>query len=300
MKPFWFAFNITDWLASKSVRMMSLAERGAYIGLLATAWGEDVPGTLPVDEDEVRRMAEMSPEQWALSGPRLLKKFPVSECGTYRYNPRLFLEGQEQKRKSELAAEAGRRSAEAKKQRKGNGTSTDVAKKSTGVEKTATERQLVTDTITSSSNEDERTAGAQADSASLLSAGPVAEKAGGARPGGKPREFLADEAPTFLTVNFSKFVDKAGYGQVDKAHYLLRIQRKAEKLLARTDEGWENYILEWLDRDKRGGQLVLPALAGPAHTLPVDNSRFGPAPRPATTGYNLAAKLEEQRNNQYL
>ncbi len=83
-----------------------------------------------------------------MSGARLLKCFPLSECGTHRYNPRLLAEGKEQRRKSELAAEAGRRSAEAKKQRTGNGKPTDVAPQPTDVEKMATESQLVKTTVT--------------------------------------------------------------------------------------------------------------------------------------------------------
>ena len=102
----------------------------------------------------------------------------------------------------------------------------------------------------------------------------------------------------FKLAGFGAFVDKAGYGHIDKGHYLLRIQRKAEKLLSRTLTGWEDYILSWLDKDKAAGCLV-PA-ERPAHVNPVDNSRFGPAERPLTTGYSIAARLEEQRTNSYL
>lgn len=111
MKAYWFAFNPSDWLSAKAVRMMSLAERGAYIGLLATAWGEDRPGTLPADEDELRRLAEMSPAEWAVSSRVLLAVFPLADCGTYRYNPRLLEEAGKREELSEKKAEAGRRSA---------------------------------------------------------------------------------------------------------------------------------------------------------------------------------------------
>lgn len=161
MKPYWFAFNPADWLTSKSVRMMSKAERGVYINLLALCWGEEVPGTLPAAEDTVRRMGEMSTAEWGESGPAILAQFPMAECGTFRYNPRLTTERIEQERKSEINAEAGRRSAEkraaekAAKQAKAtegqrtfNEKGTAVALNPTAVEKTATERQLITTTIT--------------------------------------------------------------------------------------------------------------------------------------------------------
>ena len=36
MKAYSFYFNTSDWLASPAVKMMSKAERGVYIGLLAS------------------------------------------------------------------------------------------------------------------------------------------------------------------------------------------------------------------------------------------------------------------------
>lgn len=272
MKPFWFAFNVTDWLSSKSVRLMSLAERGAYIGLLTTAWGEEVPGTLPVDTDEVRRLAEMSPEQWAVSGPCLLKKFPLSECGTFRYNPRLLAEGQEQKRKSELAAEAGRRSAEAKKQRKGNGTSTDVAKKPTDVEKTATECQLVTYTITSSSNEEEGEQNPSSSATHLkaelggqaLVAAPPADpaKAAALATTDPADEQPWQESPLTKPVPFQVICERHPFGKgIAYEHYRQLALAAVEGTdTARTIKQWQSWIFKFLENQKpKGGQLLTPA-----------------------------------------
>lgn len=275
-KPFWFAFSVTVWLSSKSVRLMSLAERGAYIGLLATAWGEDVPGTLPVDEDEVRRMAEMSPEQWALSGPRLLKKFPVSECGTYRYNPRLLSEGQEQRRKSELAAEAGRRSAEAKKQRKGNGTSTDVAKKPTDVEKTATERQLVTDTITSSTDVEER----EANRAAAPRPEPVLKASTQTKTYAPPADdavlFTADTWPGLnnATTFASICADLRLPLDLDRETYRAAIQDKMRsQAIEAPPKSLRSWISAYFINEKKRGPLLtltvgLPTAPTPRHELP--------------------------------
>ncbi|MGI4873191.1 MAG: DUF1376 domain-containing protein [Janthinobacterium lividum] len=286
-KPFWFPFNVTDWLSSKSVRMMSHAERGVYIGLLATAWGEDVPGTLPTDEDEVRRMAEMSPEQWATSGPRLLKKFPLSECGTYRYNPRLLAEGKEQRRKSELAAEAGRRSAEAKKQRNGNGKSTDVAPQPTDVEKMATESQLVITTVTLPTDVG-RNAGEPA-------GGQILEVV-------KPslREVPADEAPVFARTGFREFLKSIGYGHVDVPTYWLQIQREADKLPPRLNatpsgskaKSWEGFIQNWLKNDRLNNCLLLPESQQPAGAA----GRHAVTPTPSAAPYDINKVAAEQRS----
>ncbi|GAA4393455.1 DUF1376 domain-containing protein [Hymenobacter koreensis] len=104
MKAYSFYFNASDWLASSAVKLMSKAERGVYIQLLALAWGMERPGTLPAVADKVRRLAEMSLEEWAESGETILEKFPLSECGTYRYNPRLVAEASKEQARSEKAA----------------------------------------------------------------------------------------------------------------------------------------------------------------------------------------------------
>ncbi|NVO33482.1 DUF1376 domain-containing protein [Hymenobacter lapidiphilus] len=100
MKSYSFYFNASDWLASPSVKMMSKAERGVYIGLLASAWESPEQGTLPASADKVRRLAEMSLEEWAESGEVLLEKFPLSACGTFRYNPRLLAEADKERARS--------------------------------------------------------------------------------------------------------------------------------------------------------------------------------------------------------
>ena len=146
-KPFWFAFNTDSWLSSKSVRMMSLAERGSYIGLLATAWGEEQPGTLPAAEDFIRRLSEMSADEWKVSGPVILAMFPLSDCGTYRYNPRLLKEAGKREELSEKKAEAGRKSAAKRAaaatdgQQTGNTIPTGVEINPTGVDQKGNQLQ---------------------------------------------------------------------------------------------------------------------------------------------------------------
>jgi hypothetical protein len=78
-------------------------------------------------------------------------------------------------------------------------------------------------------------------------------------------EVLADEARIFLLANFTAFVDKMGYGHIDKGHYLSSIQRKAEKQKPRTNERWEDYILAWLQNDQNAGRLMLATTSSHTH-----------------------------------
>lgn len=105
-KSYSFYFNANDWLGSQSVKLMSKAERGVYIHLLAIAWGSKQPGTLPASEDQVRRLAECTVAEWAEMGAAILAMFPLSECQTYRYNERLLVEADKEKGKSERAAKS--------------------------------------------------------------------------------------------------------------------------------------------------------------------------------------------------
>jgi uncharacterized protein YdaU (DUF1376 family) len=47
-KPPAFQFYVNDWLSSPHTRAMSLAQRGAYIDLLALSWPDGVDATLPL------------------------------------------------------------------------------------------------------------------------------------------------------------------------------------------------------------------------------------------------------------
>lgn len=153
MKSYSFYFNASDWLASPAVKLMSKAERGVYINLLALAWGMERPGTLPASADKLRRLAEMSADEWAESGEILLEKFPLSDCGTFRYNPRLVAEAEKEQLRSEKNAEAGRKSAEkraaekaaaeAALQRNANANPTGVEINPTSVEEMANENPTI-------------------------------------------------------------------------------------------------------------------------------------------------------------
>jgi hypothetical protein len=51
----WFPFNVTAWLASESVKMMSNAARGVYVHLLALQWRE---GSIPNDVNALAKLVD--------------------------------------------------------------------------------------------------------------------------------------------------------------------------------------------------------------------------------------------------
>lgn len=106
----YFKFYIDDFLSSDDVRAMSVAEIGAYVLLLCTAWGQEPPATLPDDDTRLARWAQMTPEEWAKSRPAVLA--PWRPAGNGRLvSPRLKREHEEMQRASRAKQEAGRSGA---------------------------------------------------------------------------------------------------------------------------------------------------------------------------------------------
>lgn len=97
-----FSFYPADWLADADTRVMSPAERGWYIDLLAFSWREH---GLPGDPEEVRRLlGDARGRIWQQARARIMAKFSRGiqcPCGCgpddRLRNPRL-----EQQRKSQL------------------------------------------------------------------------------------------------------------------------------------------------------------------------------------------------------
>ena len=266
MKPFWFAFNTDAWLSSKSVRMMSLSERGAYIGLLATAWGEDQPGTLPAAEDFIRRLSEMSPDEWKVSGPVILAMFPLSECGGYRYNPRLLEEAGKREVLSEKKADAGRRSAAKRAaastdgQQTGNTIPTGVEINPTGVDQKGNQLQIQ---LQLQAKAVEKAAAPEAlpakSKAEIVSAQVAAD--GGAT-------YTAD---TFTALNdpqtFANLMDYLGYAGINAERYRLDIRGTVKgKGMDAPASAFHTFIKSYMAREIKAGPLLaapLPAYAAP-------------------------------------
>lgn len=263
MKAYSFYFNASDWLASPAVKLMSKAERGVYINLLALAWGMERPGTLPASADKVRRLAEMSTDEWAESGEILLEKFPLSECGTYRYNPRLVAEAEKEQLRSEKNAEAGRKSAEkraaekavaeAALQRKANAKPTGVEINPTGVEKTGNENPTIRKgKVSKELSSDDDSAGEPSSSKPDLSAGLQARLA--TLPNTDDEISWADGILTKPDY-FAKIAGPLVEALTDVEHY-----RKAALIVAeadnthRTVKGWESWVVKFFTNQKSGAQ----------------------------------------------
>ena len=111
MKSPAFLLYTGDFLSSPDVQLMEAHEVGAYCLLLFNSWQSDCPGYLPADEGRLRRTARLSVQQWADSRDLLLGKFPLTDDGTARYNPRLLTEARKQAQYRTLKAKAGQASA---------------------------------------------------------------------------------------------------------------------------------------------------------------------------------------------
>lgn len=72
----YFPFRAKDWRSSESVGLMSLAERGAFIELLAIAWlSSDEPCTIPADDAAIAALLHIPIDEWQRYAPRVLAEF---------------------------------------------------------------------------------------------------------------------------------------------------------------------------------------------------------------------------------
>ena len=128
-KPPAFQFYAKDWLASPAVRSMTLAEVGAYINLLATAWDSDPVGTLPNRAASLWRLAgAASPQEWESVSHAVLANFEAQ--GDRLVNRRLQEVYQELVRHSE--EQRGRANKRWDANRKGPGTASAPRSESPG------------------------------------------------------------------------------------------------------------------------------------------------------------------------
>lgn len=106
----WFPFYVDDWLASESVRAMSLAARGLYIECLRHAWTE---GSIPADVTLLARVLGVSRREVATLWPQVAPKWQPAGEGRLT-NARLEAERAKADAVSKRRAEAGKRGAQAK------------------------------------------------------------------------------------------------------------------------------------------------------------------------------------------
>lgn len=92
----------------------------------------------------------------------------------------------------------------------------------------------------------------------------------------EPAKFFPDEAAVFTLAGFTKFVTSMSFGNIDRGVYLPEIQRKADLMQQQRDEtGWENFVLDYLKRERAAGKLLY---RDPADQAAATRTTFGPAP----------------------
>ena len=107
-----FPFYPDAWLSSTDIDLMTPAEEGAFIRLLARAWLEPDCG-LPDDDKILAKLSRLNRSWNRVSGRKLRNKFR-SENGRL-YNDRLLEEFRKRLEWQEKSSQGGKKSAQAKR-----------------------------------------------------------------------------------------------------------------------------------------------------------------------------------------
>lgn len=107
-KPPAFQFYPDSWLSSQDIMLMSPAEEGAYIRLLAISWLSEDCG-LPDDDDVLSRLSRLG-EAWFKGGSTVLRNKFEKRDGRL-YNLRLLEERKKQEEWRVKSSEGGKKSA---------------------------------------------------------------------------------------------------------------------------------------------------------------------------------------------
>jgi uncharacterized protein YdaU (DUF1376 family) len=106
-----FQFYPADWLASSSVSLMTPAEEGAYIRLLALEWLQNDCG-LPDDDAQLASLSRLGKKWFSGSGAKLRRKFtPVNGR---LFNDRLIEERQKQFEWKKRCSDGGKKGMESR------------------------------------------------------------------------------------------------------------------------------------------------------------------------------------------
>jgi uncharacterized protein YdaU (DUF1376 family) len=118
----WMPVYVADYLADTG--HLSAAEHGAYLLLLMHYWRTASP--LSSQEEQLRRIARMSLDEWQGAAPTILAFFRLGEDGLYHHK-RVDAELARAVALVEQRSNAGKASAERRRQRNPNDRSTNVA-----------------------------------------------------------------------------------------------------------------------------------------------------------------------------
>jgi uncharacterized protein YdaU (DUF1376 family) len=106
-----FQFYPKDWLSSPKVQLMSPAQEGAYVRLLAYCW-DSGDCSLPDDDDELAVLSRLG-EGWFNGGSTVVRKcfIPHPTKAGYLSNQRLLEEAQKQTAWQKKSSDGGKKSA---------------------------------------------------------------------------------------------------------------------------------------------------------------------------------------------
>ena len=110
-----FQFYVNDWLSSPKIMTMTPAEEGAYIRLLAIAWGNKDCG-LPDDDNQLAILSRLNEGWFKGSSDKIRKCF--FKKGNRLYNKRLLFERKKQKIWRDKSSLGGLMSAKARAEKK--------------------------------------------------------------------------------------------------------------------------------------------------------------------------------------
>lgn len=80
-------FYPKEWITGEATRAMNPLQRGGFIDLLAEAWDQKPPCSLPNDADQLANLSRISAQSWTKFGPLILRHFVKCADGRLR-NPK--------------------------------------------------------------------------------------------------------------------------------------------------------------------------------------------------------------------
>ncbi len=107
--PF-FKFNVSDWLTSQKIAMMSAAQVGSYIMLLTHCWAQ-ATCTLPSDRIILKTLAKWTDDCPGNFDEVIACFVPYKKTGRLT-NPRLYHEWLDTRQRLDILSESGQRGAE--------------------------------------------------------------------------------------------------------------------------------------------------------------------------------------------
>jgi uncharacterized protein YdaU (DUF1376 family) len=107
-----FQFYVNDWLGSLNIMLMTPAEEGGYIRLLAISWGTEDCG-LPDDDEQLALLSRLG-EGWLNGASTKIRKCFIQK-GNRLYNKRLLEERKKQEEWREKSRMGGIKSGKSRK-----------------------------------------------------------------------------------------------------------------------------------------------------------------------------------------